>query len=114
MRDHLLARLAEIRADREKHSYGTVPNDKAFQDALRFVGAMPANLRAMPVITIVCDGEVNFSIQDRGLYLDLGFYGDGEGGSYYGRHRIGKITEEYYADDFNPADPPSDLLRLIA
>ena len=116
MRDHLLARLTELCADREKHTYpgGTAPNDQAVQDALSFVGAMPANLRAMPVISLVVDGEVNFAIQHRGLYLDLGFYGDGEGGSYYAEHRIGNRTEKYHADDFPPADPPSDLLRLIA
>lgn len=49
----------------------------AVNDALRFVGRLPATA-ALPQVALADDGEVNFHWRGNGLLIDIGFVGDGK------------------------------------
>lgn len=85
------------------------PQDSAFRDASEFVRNWNVEPLYMPDIGIADDGEVNFAWDQRGIYLDLGFYGDGTY-SYYGKSRDGK---EFLEDDLAPSDGLTSELRRI-
>ena len=88
---------------------GQTPNDEAFNDARKFVESLP-RLRLVPKIVLIVDGEVNFSWDTDGIHIDLGFHGDGEGGSYFAKDESGI---KYYCDSFAPDELPDEILRLI-
>ena len=88
---------------------GQIPNDEAFNDARRFVESLP-RLRLVPKVVLIVDGEVNFSWETDRIHIDLGFHGDGEGGSYFARDESGT---KYYCDSFDPDELPDEVLRLI-
>lgn len=88
---------------------GQIPNRKAFDDARRFIESLPT-LRIVPTIALIVDGEVNFSWDTDGVHIDLGFHGDGEGGSYFAKDDSGR---KYYCDSFAPDELPDEILRLI-
>ena len=107
----LIDRLEELRQSGETYVYpgGRRPVEAAFEDARRFLENLPELVRK-PTITLVIDGEINFSWDYGDLYIDLGFYGDGEGGSYFAEDRYGR---EYGIESFDPSTLPDEILRLI-
>ena len=84
--------------------------DEAFEDAICFVEKLPP-LVLQPRISLVIDGEVNFSWKTDEVYIDLGFYGDGEGGSYFAEDSAG---HKYYGDSFPPGELPQEIVQLIS
>ena len=78
-RHRVLERLRELRADpqAEQPPWAELPTDRAFADARRFVSAWDSGDLPMPDVGLADDGEVNFLWQEPGLYVDLGFRGDG-------------------------------------
>ena len=52
------------------------PTGDAVREALRFVDALPPRLRP-PHIGAADDGEINFSWTGDGVFIDVGFRGDG-------------------------------------
>lgn len=56
---------------------GTPISQDAIADALRFLDLLPAG-SPVPHVSVAADGEVNFFRRRPGLFLDIGFYGDGQ------------------------------------
>ena len=108
----LLDALDRMRASGDYYVYpgGQIPNDEAFNDARLFVQSLPL-LTIVPKISLVVDGEVNFKWNSNDIHIDLGFYGDGEGGSYFAKDRSGN---KYYCDSFSPNELPEEILCLIS
>ena len=109
--DILLSRLDDLRKSGDRYVYpgGKRPVDAAFVDARLFLRNL-APLRITPTISLVADGEINFAWESDGVHIDLGFYGDGEGGSYYAEDSSGR---QYHCDSFPPEELPHDIARLI-
>ena len=63
----------------ESHDRGatTPPSPDAVDDALRFLDLLPAD-SPLPHVSVADDGEINFFRRAHGLYLDVGFFGDGQ------------------------------------
>ena len=93
----LLVDLYRLRNAGDLYVYpgGRRPTDLAFSEARFLVSKLPS-LRIIPEISLVADGEVNFLWNDNDVYIDLGFYGTGEG-SYYARD---SDSREYFCDRF--------------
>ena len=108
----LIRELDELHHSGEANVYpgGKRPADAAFDDARRFIENLPP-LTIRPEISMVVDGEINFSWKTNDVYIDLGFYGDGEGGSYFAEVSSGR---KYYCDSFPPDELPKAIARLIA
>ena len=109
--DILLSRLDDLRKSGDRYVYpgGKRPVDAAFVDARLFLKNL-VPLRITPTISLVADGEINFAWESDGVHIDLGFYGDGEGGSYYAEDSSGR---QYHCDSFPPKELPHDIARLI-
>lgn len=107
----LLSRLENLRRSGDRYVYpgGRRPDEAAFADARLFLEKL-APLKITPRITLVADGEISFGWQSDGIYIDLGFYGDGEGGSYYAEDGSGR---KYHCDSFPPESLPDEIARLI-
>lgn len=54
----------------------TPPSPDAVDDALRFLDLLPAD-SPLPHVSVADDGEINFFRRAHGLYVDVGFFGDG-------------------------------------
>lgn len=107
----LFHRLDRLRYSGDDFVYpgGIRPTDLAFADAQFFISKLPS-LRIIPEISLVADGEINFLWNDGGIYIDLGFYGVGEG-SYYARD---SNDREYFCDRFPVSQGlPDQLFELI-
>lgn len=109
--NELLVRLENLRRSGDRYVYpgGMRPVEAAFADARLFLESL-APLRITPKISLVSDGEINFAWDGEGIYVDLGFYGDGEGGSYYAEDSSGN---RYHCDSFAPEQLPHDVARLV-
>lgn len=107
----VLSRLDNLRESGDRYVYpgGKGPVDAAFDDARRFLEGL-SELKFHPKISLVADGEINFSWENDDVYIDLGFYGDGKGGSYYAEDSSGR---KYYRDSFHPDKLPSEVADLI-
>ena len=55
---------------------GGLPSVGAIDDALRFVDLLPVDTPP-PHVSVADDGEINFFRSGPGLYVDIGFFGDG-------------------------------------
>ena len=110
--DELLAHLEELRTSGDRYVYpgGTRPDEAAFRDARSFLTNL-APLKFIPKITLVADGEVNFLWESAEVYVDLGFHGDGEGGSYYAEEK--RASRKYHCDSFPSEELPSEIVRLV-
>ena len=53
------------------------PTDDAVREALRFLDLLPPQIRS-PHIGAADDGEINFSWIADGVFIDVGFRGDGQ------------------------------------
>lgn len=107
----LLSRLENLRRSGDRHVYpgGRRPVEAAFVDARLFLENLRP-LRIIPRLTLVDDGEINFGWDSDNIYIDLGFYGDGEGGSYFAEDDSGR---KYHCDSFRPESLPDEISRLI-
>ena len=107
----LIDRLEELRQSGDSYVYpgGTRPADAAFNDARLFIENLPV-LAIEPAISLVVDGEINFSWKTDDIYVDLGFYGDGDGGSCFAEDCAGR---KYYYDSFPADELPEEVARLI-
>ena len=56
---------------------GDLPSVDAINDALRFVDLLPVDAPP-PHVSVADDGEINFFRSGPGLYVDIGFFGDGQ------------------------------------
>ena len=114
-RKKLLERLDDMEANPDSYIGPSdhppeAPNKEAFRDARMFINALPPNIPWAPSLYLLSDGEVYFCWQSTGYYLDLGFFGDGEGGSYFGHD----ASTEIGCDEFDPARLPDELLDMLA
>ena len=107
----VLSRLDNLRESGDRYVYpgGKGPADAAFDDARRFLEGL-SELKIHPKLSLVADGEINFSWENDDVYIDLGFYGDGKGGSYYAEDSSGR---KYYRDSFPPDKLPREIAVLI-
>ncbi len=55
----------------------TPPSQDAINAALRFVDLLPVD-SPVPHVSLADDGEVNFFWRNGGVYVDAGFFGDGQ------------------------------------
>ncbi len=87
--------LIEImESDAESCEFSRWPTKAAFDDARRFILKLPLTRIPMPEIRLAEDGEINFSWNNNGCFVDLGFYGTGAY-SYYGHSGRGdEIMDE--------------------
>ena len=105
-------RLQELRQTVLEHvSFDdTSPVQRALAEAGEFIDCLPFPLIFMPEISLARDGEVNFFWQNDMFYLDLGFYGDGNG-SCFARTIYGR---KIHLDRIAPKGPlPSELHELF-
>ena len=89
---------------------GPRPSPDAIDDALRFVELIPADAPA-PHVSVADDGEVNFFRRGPGLFIDVGFFGDGQI-HYYARVDALEIDVDGSAP-FSGRSLPRDLVIPI-
>ena len=66
----------------------TRPSPHAIGDALRFVDLLPLD-SPPPHVSVADDGEINFFRRTSGVYVDVGFFGDGQIHYYARVDRLG-------------------------
>ena len=86
------------------------PSPAAISDALRFIDLLPAD-GPMPHVAVADDGEVNFFRRREGLFVDIGFYGDGQI-HYYARVEAEGIDVDG-SEPFGGRSLPRDLVIPI-
>lgn len=89
---------------------GMRPSLDAIDEALRFVELLPADAPA-PHVSVADDGEVNFFRRGPGLFIDVGFFGDGRI-HYYARVDALEIDVDGSAP-FSGRSLPRDLVIPI-
>ena len=87
------------------------PTSAAVNEALRFLDALPAGVPS-PSVSWAEDGEVGFYWGGEGIYVDVGFYGDGNI-SYYASVAAAGIDHNGDEDFADGALPPP-LVSAIA
>ena len=108
----LLRRLdiAQGAPESERWPAADRPCEPAFADARSFIWRLPPCPVRLPNIGVADDGEVNFLWDSDGIYIDLGFYGDGTF-SYFARAEDG---QKFYGDDLSASGIlPGNLVNLI-
>jgi len=86
------------------------PRRTAIDDALRFLDRIPADCM-LPHASPAGDGEVNLCWRRGGLFIDVGFYGDGKV-CYYARVDS-KGLDTHDEKDFSRQEIPRTLLAAI-
>ena len=76
-REPLREQIRSLLMEADDHLGGTPPSKAAIHDALRFVDLLPAD-SPTPHVSVADDGEINFFRRRDGLYVDVGFFGDGQ------------------------------------
>ena len=89
---------------------GTPPSPEAIDDALRFVDLLPVD-SPTPHVSVADDGEINFFRRSRGVYMDVGFFGDGQI-HYYARVEDLRIDVDG-SQPFSGRSLPRDLVIPI-
>lgn len=87
------------------------PSRAAVNEALRFADLLPADSPALHV-SVADDGEVNFFRRGPGLFIDVGFFGDGRI-HYYARVEASGIDVDG-SEPFSGRSLPRDLVIPIA
>ena len=82
-RERIRERIRSIMLESDDSRDGTPPSPAAINDALRFVDLLPVDSPTLHV-SVADDGEINFFRRRPGLYVDVGFFGDGQV-HYYAR-----------------------------
>jgi hypothetical protein len=111
-RDGVIAKIRKLGTYHSgwNHLDSVAPSRATINDAERFARNLELSSIHLPHISAADDGEINFWWDRDGLYIDLGFFGDGSY-SFYARLPNGKeITE----DEAPIAQSlPSELLSLL-
>ena len=89
---------------------GTPPSSDAIDDALRFVDLLPVD-SPTPHVSVADDGEINFFWRSSGVYVDVGFFGDGQI-HYYARVEDPSIDVDG-SQPFSGRSLPRDLVIPI-
>ena len=76
-REQLRERIRSVMINADNCLNGTSPSRQAIDDALQFVDLLPADARVLHV-SAADDGEINFFRRGHGVFVDIGFFGDGE------------------------------------
>ena len=87
------------------------PSSSAVNEGLRFLDALPAGV-PLPSVGRADDGEVNFYWGGEGIYMDVGFHGDGNIG-YYAKVAAAGIDHDG-DEDFADGALPQPLVSAIA
>lgn len=106
-REHLRERIRAIMVEADNCQDRVAPSPEAINDALRFVDLLPADSR-MPHVSVADDGEINFFKRGQGLFVDVGFFGDGYIHYYACVENIGIDVDE--SQPFNGRSLPRDLV----
>ena len=87
------------------------PTEQAFADAFEFISRLDPEVRVMPEIELVGDGEINFSWErdDGNLQIDLGFYGTGKYSCFARRDGCAPI----HADDVPASVGLREDIRML-
>lgn len=109
-KDALRERIHSIMMETDGDPNGPRPSPDAIDDALRFVELIPADAPA-PHVSVADDGEVNFFRRGPGLFIDVGFFGDGQI-HYYARVDALEIDVDGSAP-FSGRSLPRDLVIPI-
>ena len=88
----------------------TPPSPDAIIEALRFVDLLPVD-SPTPHVSVADDGEINFFRRSHGVYVDVGFFGDGQI-HYYARVEDPKIDVDG-SEPFSGRSLPRDLVIPI-
>ena len=88
---------------------GPRPSPDAIDEALRFVELLPADAPT-PHVSVADDGEVNFFRRGPGLFIDVGFFGDGRI-HYYARVDALEIDVDGSAPFSVPVDGGREISR---
>ena len=86
------------------------PSRAAVNEALRFVDLLPADSSVLHV-SVADDGEVNFSRRGPGLFIDVGFFGDGQIHFYARVEALGIDVDG--SEPFSGRSLPRDLVIPI-
>ncbi len=76
-KEPLRERIRSIMMETDDPRDGIRPSPDAINEALRFVDLLPAD-SPVPHVSVADDGEVNFFRRGHGLFIDIGFFGDGQ------------------------------------
>ena len=76
-RERLRERIRSVMVNADNCPDGTSPSREAIDDALQFVDLLPTDSRVLHV-SAADDGEINFFRRGHGLFVDIGFCGDGQ------------------------------------
>jgi len=108
----VIARIRELGTypSGRSHPDSVAPSKTAVNDAERFARNLDLTSLHLPHISAAEDGEINFWWDIDGLYIDLGFFGDGSY-SFYAKLPDGKEITEDAAPISRPF--PSELLRFL-
>ena len=93
-----------------KETENIAPSQRAIDDALRFLDLIPANA-VPPRVAPAGDGEISFFWKQSGLYLDVGFRGNGEIHYYARRDDIALDDDD--CETFAGASLPRSVLFAI-
>ena len=86
------------------------PSEQAFDDAYDFILNIPLSQVSSPFISLADDGEINFFWNVDDIYVDLGFYGDGQC-SYFAQSQSG---QKVYSNAFSTSEGfPSEILDFF-
>lgn len=109
------AMIDKVRRAREATPEYELPPKAAFLESFRFIRALPDRIAHAPAIK-TSPMEVRLSWRTDRAKILVGFYGDGEGGSYV-MERFnfkGTVSDRVACDDFKAEEPPAPLLHTIA
>ena len=87
-----------------------VPTPNAVTDALRFLSLVPRDAE-LPRIAPSGDGEINFCWKGAGLYIDVGFCGDGRIDYYARNDHLGLDNDG--SEGFSGESIPENVLSAI-
>ena len=103
-------RIRSIMVETDDRVEGTPPSQAAINDALQFVDLLPAD-SPLPHVSLADDGEINFFRRRHGLFVDIGFFGDGQI-HYYARVEALGIDVDG-SEPFSGRSLPRDLVIPI-
>ena len=108
----LLNELGKLQNTHEDQRWPSAkwPSERAFDDAYEFIQNIPLSQVFSPLISLADDGEINFFWNVDGIYVDLGFYGDGQC-SYFAQSKFG---QKVYSNAFPTSEGfPPDILEFF-
>ena len=107
LKEPIRERIRSMMMAADDRAEGTPPSPSAINDALRFVDLLPAE-SPVPHVLVADDGEINFFRRRQGLFVDIGFCGDGQI-HYYARVEAQGIDVDG-SEPFSGRSLPRDLV----